>query len=629
MPNSTTRQSATLLIPGLSLGKIKTLVLFEQLCVTPKVMVQNADRPGAESFQPDFFVHPDPVLLNEILELQGFIAQLQAQNATLQATETALHERESQFQVLVENSQDIIYTQSTTGTIEYIGPSIKPVLGRDAADFLGRSVLDFVHEEDVLRLRQTFEQMQATGEPRQGLLMRLQHQDRSYRWLSVNLTPIREADGAISAYQGVARNITERVEFEAERRKIQDHVRSTHAFLKNILNHIPDPIFVQDNQGKFVLVNEAMCELLGLILPEIIGCFSHDVLPPDIARQSLKNNQLALETGLPQTCEVLYPHRDGTQRFLSIKRSVYTTPTSDQFIIGSIRDLTDHRSTEARLNAMQIQLIHNEKMSALGMMIAGIAHEIKNPLNFIGGNLFPLEQSIGALFCFIDVYQQAVATPSPALQAVIDSGEIGFLQEDLPKLLTSMNLGVDRMQEIVQSLQTFARNDTDAKQWADLHEGINSTLLILKPRLKACGDRPEITIDRHYGELPCLECYPGQLNQVFMNLLGNAIDAIEETLAHLPHRPDHATWTPQIRITTQVLASGDLQIQITDNGCGLSSENQARLLKQAFTTKPIGKGTGLGMSISHQIITDRHQGQLLFTSEPDVGTTFSLILPTL
>jgi two-component system, NtrC family, sensor kinase len=589
-------------------------------------MVQNADRPGAESSPPEFYNAHEQILLNEILELQGFIAQLQRQNQTLQATETALHEREAQFQVLVENSQDMIYTQSTTGTIEYIAPSVKHVLGQDAAHFLGQSVLDFVHEEDALRLQQIFEQMQTTGEARHSIILRVQHQDGGYRWLSVNLTPIHEEDGTIVAYQGIGRNITERFEFEAERRKVQDHVRSTHAFLKNILNHLPDPIFVQDNQAKFVLGNEALCELLDRPIHKIIGAFNHEIFSPELIHAQF-NHQISIDPSQPQMYEVDYPHPDGTTRFLSIKRSIYTNPDNYQFIIGSIRDLTAHRSAEERLKEIQIQLIRNEKMSALGMMIAGIAHEIKNPLNFIGGNLFPLEQSLGALFRFIDTYHQSVTHPSSELQAVIASGEIEFLQADLPKLLTSMNLGVERMQEIVQSLQTFARNDTDDQQLADLHEGIDSTLLILKPRLKACGDRPAIPIVRHYGELPPLECYPGQLNQVFMNLLSNAIDALEETLGQLENRADHATWQPQITITTAVLPTGAIQIQFTDNGCGLSVENQARLFKQAFTTKAIGKGTGLGMSISQQIITERHQGEMTFTSVLNEGTTFSLILP--
>ncbi|MBE9028345.1 PAS domain S-box protein [filamentous cyanobacterium LEGE 11480] len=595
-------------------------------------MVQNADQPGSDPSNPpcspnQLTPHREQALLNEILELQNLVAQLQQQNQDLQATETALHERETQFQVLVENSQDLIYTHSTRGIIEYIAPSVSNVLGYDAAHFLGQSFTDFLHPEDTDRLIQIFQQMHLSGEPKLGIIMRLKHRDGRYRWLSSNLTPIIEEDGQINSYQGLARNVTERFKFEEERRKIQDHVRSTHAFLKNILNHLPDPIFVQDNQGKFVLSNEAMCELVNLPPHRVIGTFSHDILPIDVAKEFYLSTKTALETGQPQTTEVFYPHPDGTTRFVSAKRSIYTDANNYKFIIGSIRDLTDHRATEDRLKAIQLQLIRNEKMSALGMMIAGIAHEIKNPLHFIGGNLFPLEQSFTALFRYLETYDQSVTEPSADLKAVIESGEIEFLKEDLPKLIKSMNLGVERMQEIVQSLQIFARNDTDCRQIANLHEGLDSTLLILKPRLKACGERPQIEIMRDYGDLPSLECYPGQLNQVFMNLLGNAIDALEEANTQIHQRQDAETWQPTISIATQVHNGETIQILVQDNGNGLSFENQARLFKQAFTTKPIGKGTGMGMTISNQIITERHQGHIVFSSTPHIGTTFSIMLP--
>jgi two-component system, NtrC family, sensor kinase len=581
----------------------------------------------AADLTPDLTPDREQALLGEILELQTIIAQLQTQSQDFQVTAAALHERENQFQVLVESSQDLIYVQSMTGQIEYITPSVTHILGASASAYLGRSLLDVLHAEDTVRVLEVFEQIQRSGEPTLSLTMRLRHQAGHYLWFSTNLTPLIDEDGAITRVQGVARNVTERFEFEAERRKVQDHVRSTHAFLKNILNHLPDPIFVQDNQGKFVLGNEALCNLLNLPNHQIVGAFNHDVLPPAVIHQERQANQRLLETGQSQTHEIAYPHPDGTTRLLAIKRSVYSDPNGYQFIIGSINDLTEHRDAEEQLKQAQLNLIRNEKMSALGLMIAGVAHEIKNPLNFIGGNLFPLEQSLNSLFRFIDLYDASVTVPSEALQAVQESGELEFLAEDLPKLLSSMNMGVERMQAIVQSLQTFARNDADDRQLMDLHEGIDSTLLLLKPRTRGCGELSEIQIVRDYGELPRLDCYPGQLNQVFMNLLSNAIDALEEMHGQVHQRHDAADWQPTLTITTRQLNSNYIQVRFSDNGIGLSLENQARLFKQSFTTKAIGKGTGLGMTISEQIITERHAGKILLCSLPNEGTTFSLMLP--
>ncbi|MGP1371570.1 MAG: sensor histidine kinase [Almyronema sp.] len=294
------------------------------------------------------------------------------------------------------------------------------------------------------------------------------------------------------------------------------------------------------------------------------------------------------------------------------------------------------------LQRTQIQLVHSEKMASLGQLVAGIAHEINNPTSFIAGNIQPAQSYAEGLLALLALYQGHYPQPAVEIQQKIAEIELAFVSEDFPRLLRSMQVGAARIAEIVRSLRIFSRKDSDSLKTADIHEGLDSTLLILRNRLKQQSNRPAIEVVRDYGDLPPVTCYCGQLNQVFMNILANAIDALEESLAQpkadngllerqtaspavpvllAPRGPN-----PKIQIQTQLLKPGWVSISIADNGPGMPETVRQKLFDPFFTTKDVGKGTGLGLSISYQIIVEQHQGQLSCTSTA-AGTVFVIELP--
>ncbi|MEG4030088.1 MULTISPECIES: ATP-binding protein [unclassified Microcoleus] len=267
------------------------------------------------------------------------------------------------------------------------------------------------------------------------------------------------------------------------------------------------------------------------------------------------------------------------------------------------------------LKQTQSQLIQTEKMSSLGQMVAGIAHEINNPVNFIGGNIDYANQYIEDLAGLVTLYQEYYPHPPDAILQRIEDIELEFLREDLPKTLSSMKMGADRIREIVVSMRNFSRSDDGKMKSADIHEGIDSTLVILNHRLKQ-----GIQVIKKYGKLPAVECYPVQLNQVFMNIICNAIDALEEV------KKADKGYSPTIWVSTEITADNTVTVKIRDNGPGIASASTQQIFDPFFTTKSIGKGTGLGLAISYQILA-KHQGKIEVNSQIGQGTEFVITLP--
>ncbi|MEM9543924.1 MAG: hybrid sensor histidine kinase/response regulator [Cyanobacteria bacterium P01_E01_bin.42] len=273
------------------------------------------------------------------------------------------------------------------------------------------------------------------------------------------------------------------------------------------------------------------------------------------------------------------------------------------------------------LQKAQLQIVQQEKLSSLGEMVAGIAHELNNPINFIASNVQPLQEYVTGVKEILDLYQQEHSHPSPELEEAIEDLDLDFVLEDMEKILGSFALGADRIKNISTSLRTFSRSDRETKVEANIHECLESTLTILQHRLKENGDRPRIAVRKSYGLLPPVSCYPGQIGQVFMNILANAIDALEDAVIQ------GKISDPQITITTQAIAAQKIEISITDNGSGIPESIRKRLFEPLFTTKPVGKGTGLGLAIAYQIMTEKHEGNLACTSEIGKGTKFALEIP--
>jgi two-component system, NtrC family, sensor kinase len=765
------------------------------------------------------------------------------QHSTLQLSvyPMTLAESEAKFRRLVEDANDVITTWGVDGVITYLSPSYQPILGQEPANWVGKNFKPLVHLDDLDHVLRANQQVIDTKENISGIEFRHQHQQGHWIWVSINISPIKDDEGNVIAFQGIIRDIHDRKQYEdALRFMVEGTVAKTGAaFFQTCVRSLADIFQVQyafvseladdtccQSRMLSLWTGEAFVEpyefdLAGtpcqVVFQEEWGIFKHSLqmrfpeasalatlgaesylgvviknskgkaignmgiidtkplgnnlnaaksilqifatrvgaemeryadklaLQEYADRQTLLNqlvnqirNSLNLDQVITTTIESirdylnvdsccfawyadqpelgnwmiiqeaklpeapsfigchpieqvgLLPHEIGVNRgYLQIddvgqyEESVHQKflqsiqiqsellfpiqtqadrigviicthyslvrpwATGEIELLKAVRDQLAIAIDQAELYAesraksqelqhtlqelqkTQGQLVQNEKMSSLGQLVAGIAHEINNPVNFIHGNITHANLYIQDLLDLIRLYEQFYPQPAETIANKIDTIDLEFLREDVPKLLESMNMGTTRIREIVKSLRSFSRLDESDFKPVNIHDGLESTLMILQNRIRSKSTGNPIRIIKNYGDLPYVECFPGYLNQVFMNILVNAVDAVDEVYYRNPS--SESLYEPTITIFTETIftetQNDRISIRFVDNGIGMPEDIQSKIFDPFFTTKEVGKGTGMGMSISYQIITEKHGGTLSLTSIPGKGSEFRIEIP--
>ncbi|MGL5064967.1 MAG: PAS domain-containing sensor histidine kinase [Microcoleus sp.] len=574
---------------------------------------------------------------NEVLE-----CRVQERTCQLEDAIKQLRLSEEKFSKAFRSSPDpMTITTFVDGEFIEVNDSFLAAIGYSREEVIGQTVPElniWLNPEDRLDFWQNLQQQGA-----------IRNQECEFRMKSGSVAVFLmsaesiDLDGQLCIL-AVMTDIT-------DRKRAEEALRESQRALSTLMSNLPGMAyrFRNDPDRSMEFVSEGCYKLAGYSPEEFIETRQVSIAklthPDD--RDILWNAvQVALEENRPYQLTYRITAKNGELKWVWEQGLGVLSDSGDLIALeGLITDISEQKRSEAALVRSQIELtqqkqqlertleelqqtqavlIHTEKMSTLGQMVAGVAHEINNPVSSVCGNLVHVGHYTEDLLDLIDMYQKYCPEPPAEIKNKIEDVELDFLLEDLPKAMSSMQVGADRIREIVRSLRNFSRKDDTQMTQVNLHEGIEGTLLILQSRLKARGGYPEILVIKEYGNLPLVECYSGKINQVFMNLIGNAIDAIEE---HNERRSlaEAKANRSKIKIKTQVQNSQAL-IRILDNGPGMPEEVSQQLFAPFFTTKPAGKGTGLGLSIS-QKIAQEHGGKLSCVSAPGEGTEFIIELP--
>jgi PAS domain S-box-containing protein len=599
------------------------------------------------------------------------------------AAEAALQDSESRYRTLLTNIPGAVYRRQADdrGAILFHSEAIADLTGYGHNHAIHSEAANLILPEDWPRVAAGIQQAIAQQQP-YDLEYRIRYAEGQERWVQDKGQPVFNGDGTVRWLDGVLTDITRRKESESRYReiarrealinRISAQIRES-LQLKVILQTAVQAIrsqlktdrvvvyrFREDWHGQVVVedVSEPWVSTLGEMGAD--NCFPNgyaeyyesgrvraidDVAIADLDdchRDYLQSLQVKANLIVPILIQnrlwgLLIAHECRQPRhwtgseielLLSLAGQVGVAISQSDLYYQATRNAAraqrqaqELETALVKLQRTQAQLVQTEKMSSLGQLVAGVAHEINNPVSFIDGNLSHAWEYAQDLLDLVNLYQRSYPEPHAAIDAARQRVDLDFLVEDFPKLLESMRVGADRIKNIVTSLRTFSRMDEAEIKPVQLQDGLNSTLMILQHRLKANGDRPTIAVHQHHADLSPVECYAGQLNQVFMNLISNAIDALENAIEETGL--DH----PEITITTREEEGDQVCITIADNGPGIPPEQQARIFEPFYTTKPVGKGTGIGLSISYQIISDRHHGTLTCQSTPGTGTEFTITIP--
>ncbi len=546
----------------------------------------------------------------------------------LEARTAELAVSQNRLQKLADNVPELLYEMHLDSSSEvsfpYVSSDSYRLLSLSPEQFQqrGADMLSMVHPDDQAGLQEAIRES--------ALTMKVYHYEcrvrlpsGKLRWVSTLAKPQPQSDGAIVWY-GCLNDISDRKQIEAKLNKSLKELADVKFALDCSSN-----VAITDHRGHITYVNDKFCEISKYSRAELVGK-THRLInshhhPPEFfeemwhtissghvwlgeMRNQAKNGNFywVYTTIVPFLDELGCPYQ-----YVAIHNDITERKRAEICLVQQAHDLEDAFS---ELQQAQTHLVQTEKMSSLGQLVAGVAHEINNPVSFIYGNVNPANRYAQSLIELLHLYQEHYPEPPEEIAEELEDLDVDFITEDLLKLLASMKLGADRIRQIVSSLRTFSRKDEAEKKSVDIHTGLDSTLMILGSQLKGQQNRGAIDVVKDYGELPSIHCYAGQLNQVFMNILGNAIDALETVKQ------------PKLNITTR-LEDGQVLIRIQDNGHGMPESVRSQIFNPFFTTKPIGQGTGMGLSISYQIVTERHGGSLICDSTADEGTTFTIQIP--
>jgi len=540
--------------------------------------------------------------------------------------EEGLRESERHYRQILETASEGIWMFDIDSKTTFANSRIAEMLGYTVEEMLGRSLFDFMDEDDRV-LAQTYVERRRRGiHERHDFKFR--RKDGSDFWAIVSATPILDAQ---EQFVGVLRMITD----ITPRKQAEEALYASHQEFVNILERITDAFFALDHQWRFTYLNSEAAQAFGRTWEELQGVNFWQVFPDAVGTIVEREYRKAIVQQIPVIFEIFYSH-------LNTWFEVRAYPCAEGLSVFW-RDISERKQAEEalrqseselraknqqlqqtlhQLKQTQAQLIQNEKMSSLGQMVAGIAHEINNPISFIYGNVAYARQYASDLLDLVQLYSKHYPEPVPEIKHELEALDLDFVGADFPKLLASMKEGANRIRGIVLSLRNFSRLDEAERKMVDIHEGIDSTLLLLQHRLKKHSSDCEIQLKKEYGLLPLVECYPSQLNQVFMNLLSNAIDALETHPC-----PRFIAIRTEVKHEGGAIHPSHVVIRIADNGSGIPEDVKQRIFDPFFTTKPIGIGTGLGLSISYSIIVEKHEGQLTCISTPGEGTEFVIKLP--